>query len=69
MRCFCGFLRIREFSTSVTHIDFGVIFVLGLISGIALGLALRLSENKPMPERMTMRIAYVLGCAVNQPAV
>jgi hypothetical protein len=30
---------IREFSKDVTYIDLGVIFVLGLISGIALGLA------------------------------
>jgi hypothetical protein len=30
---------IREFSKDVTYIDLGSIFVLGLISGIALGLA------------------------------
>jgi hypothetical protein len=30
---------IREFSKDVTYIDLGAIFVLGLISGIALGLA------------------------------
>ena len=30
---------IREFSKNVTYIDLGAIFVLGLISGIALGLA------------------------------
>ena len=29
---------IREFSRNITCIDLGVIFVLGLISGIALGL-------------------------------
>lgn len=30
---------IREFSKDVTYIDLGSIFVLGLISGIALGVA------------------------------
>ena len=41
---------IREFSKDVTYIDLGVIFVLGLISGIALGLALA-SGRQPSDAR------------------
>jgi hypothetical protein len=31
---------IREFSKNITYIDLGAIFILGLISGVTLGLAL-----------------------------
>ncbi|MCL7454315.1 MAG: hypothetical protein M8467_14845 [Anaerolineae bacterium] len=37
---------IRDFGMDVTWIDLGSIFVLGLISGIGLGLALRLRRRK-----------------------
>ena len=36
---------IREFSMDVTFIDLGAIFVLGLIAGIAVGLAVALSRR------------------------
>lgn len=37
---------IREFSKQVTYVDLGAIFFLGLISGIALGLALALRRSQ-----------------------
>ena len=37
---------IRDFSLDVTWIDLGSIFVLGLISGLGLGLALRLRRKE-----------------------
>lgn len=37
---------IREFSESTTYVDLVVIFVLGLIAGVALGLALALRRGK-----------------------
>jgi hypothetical protein len=38
---------IREFSKDVTYIDLGAIFILGLISGIALGLAFSFRREQP----------------------
>ena len=40
---------IREFSINITYIDLGSIFVLGLISGIALGLAIALRRKQSTP--------------------
>jgi hypothetical protein len=37
---------IREFSKDVTYIDLGSIFILGLISGLALGLTIGLGRRK-----------------------
>ena len=37
---------IRELGKDVTYIDLGAIFILGLISGIALGLAFALRRNQ-----------------------
>ena len=36
---------IREFSASITYIDLGVVFVLGLITGICLGAFLALKRG------------------------
>jgi len=37
---------VEEFSQNITYIDLGVLFVLGVISGLALGLAFALTRQR-----------------------